>query len=250
MITEVASARGRTSPAEGRGSASSPEAGASLPKGEPIAQLAAAAADATTPLEALRRVTALRRELDDFERRQVARALAEGATFARIARDLGVSRQAAHRRFRELAADVPLVTTPDVRRVLRYAREEAEALGADAPAGEHVVLAVLRAGDLAAAALLRDAGAALDRARTQVEAASARAPLFRREPRTSDLRDLLAAPAQEARKHRGRRIEVEHLLLGTLEDDAGGAARMLRALGADVEAVRSGLAALLGAPLA
>jgi Clp amino terminal domain, pathogenicity island component len=242
-ITDAASARaGRASRDAGA------QAGESLAAGEPIAQLAAAAAEATTPLEALRRVTALRRELDAFERRQVARALAEGATFARIARDLGVSRQAAHRRFRDLAAaEVPLVTTPDVRRVLRYAREEAAALGAETPAGEHVVLATLRASDLAAAALLRDMGATLDRARTQAEASSPRAPLFRREAGRSDLRELLSVPAREARERGAHRIEVEHLLLGMLRDEAGGAARMLRALGVDLDAVQSGLATLLDA---
>ncbi|WP_028057553.1 Clp protease N-terminal domain-containing protein [Candidatus Solirubrobacter pratensis] len=214
--------------------------------GQRITQLAAEAAAASTPLEALRRVTELRRELDTFERQQVARALAEGATFARIARGLGVSRQAAHRRFRELAAaELPLLTTPEARRVLRYAREEAAALGADPPRGEHIVLAVLRAADLPAAALLRSAGITLERARTQVEAATPRTPLFQRDAGTEDMHALLAAPAREARGRGRGRIEVEHLLLGTLIDETGGAARTLRALGADVDAIRRGLGALL-----
>jgi DNA invertase Pin-like site-specific DNA recombinase len=69
-----------------------------------LAQLAAELAEAPTPRAALRRTGELRRELDAFERRQIAQALADGASFAAIARDLGVSRQAVHRRFRDLAA--------------------------------------------------------------------------------------------------------------------------------------------------
>src|SRR5689334_3853509 len=119
--------------------------------GERIAQLAAEVAAAASPLAALRTARELRRELDRFEREQVAFALAEGATFAGIARDLGVSRQAVHRRFRELAGGEEV--SADARRVLRDAREVASALGVRSPAGEHVLLAALGAPDLPAAAL-------------------------------------------------------------------------------------------------
>jgi transposase-like protein len=216
--------------------------------GERLARLAAEAAGAPTPGAALRKVSELRQELEAFERRQVAHALAEGATFAAIARELGLTRQAVHRRFRDLAStQPPLLTTPDVRRIMRYAREEATALGSDELAGEHILLAVLRAGDLPAAALLEGAGAGLERARTQVEAATPRRKLFHREPDAGDLRALLAAPAREARARGSRRIEVEHLLLGTLEDPAGGASRTLRALGVDPESIRAQIAGRLEA---
>jgi Clp amino terminal domain, pathogenicity island component len=211
-----------------------------------VRELAAAATEAPSPLEALRRLTELRQVLDEFERLQVSRALSEGATFTMIARDIGVSRQAAHRRFRDLAVTEPaLRTTEDARRVIRYIREEGLANGADAPASEHVVLAVLRAADLPASAVLRNAGATLERARTQVGGASPRTPLFKRRQGAGDLRELLAAAADEARKRKGRAIEPEHLLLGALRDDAGGAARTVRALGVSVEGVRDALSALL-----
>jgi hypothetical protein len=217
--------------------------------GERITSLAADAAGTDSASEALRKVSALRRELESFERLQVARALGEGMNFADIARELGVSRQAAHRRFRDLVSDEPpLHSAEATRRVLRYAREEAAALGAPAPHSEHVLLAVLRAADLPASAVLRNAGATLARARTHVEGTAARAPLFRRAPRASELRELLAAPAREARTRGSRRIEVEHLLLGALATDAGGAARTLVALGVDPEAVRDALSALLETP--
>ena len=207
-----------------------------------LAELATEVAGAPTPRAALRRLGELRHELDEFERRQVAQALAEGTSYAAIARDLGLSRQAVHRRFRSLAgAEPPLVTAPDVRRVLQYAREEAAALGAGVVGGEHVLLAVLRTDDLPAADLLRGAGATLERARSQVEGASPRPRLFRREPETGDLLMFLEAPAREVRARGGGAIEVEDVLRGVLADPGGGAARTLRAIGVDTGEVRSGL---------
>jgi ATP-dependent Clp protease ATP-binding subunit ClpA len=213
-------------------------------RGQRLAQLAAEAADAPSPRAALRQLGELRRELDAFERRQVARALADGASFAAVARDLGISRQAVHRRFRDLAAkDLPLLTAPEVPRVLQYAREEAASLGGGDLRSEHVLLAVLRAADLPAAERLRAAGVSLERARIHVEGTSPRIKLFKREPAADDLRALLEAPARAARARRGGRIEVEDLLLGALEDGDGGAVRTLRALGVEPEAMRDELAA-------
>jgi ClpA/ClpB-like protein len=204
---------------------------------ERLAQLAADAAGAPTPRAALRKLGELRRELDAFERRQVGHALADGASFAAIARDLGLSRQAVHRRFRALASEeAALLMTGDVRRVLRYAREEAAAVRAQEPGGDHVLLAVLRAG-IPAAAPLEAAGVTLDRARTQIHGVAPRGRLFGRGSDVADPRALLASAASEARARGGHRIEVEHLLVGTLDDAAG----TLRALGADPDAIRAEL---------
>ncbi len=52
------------------------------------------------PLLALDELQALRSELDAYENELVGRALASGASFAAVARSLGISRQAAHRRYR------------------------------------------------------------------------------------------------------------------------------------------------------
>jgi ATP-dependent Clp protease ATP-binding subunit ClpA len=212
-----------------------------------ISRLAAEAAEAISPRDALRAASELRRELDAFERRQVAAALAEGTTFAEIARDVGVSRQAVHRRFRGLAdSQAQPVMSAELRRILRDAREEAVAAGARALAGEHVLLATLRATDLPPAALLRTAGASLERARALAEGTSARTPLFRRGRATSDQPPLMTAPMAEARRRGAQRIEVEDLLIGLLSDETGGAARILRALGVDLDLVRTEIATLRG----
>jgi hypothetical protein len=209
--------------------------------GKRLARLAIETAGAPTPRTALRMLGELRRELDEFERRQVAHALGDGASFAAIARDLGLSRQAVHRRFRDVAGEeAPLLVTPGVRGVLRDAREEAVAAGAGELGSEHVLLAVLRA-DALAADVLRAAGAGLERARTQVEGASPRGNLFRREPDAGDPRALLAAAAAEARARGAHRIEVEDVLLAALADPAAAASRALRALGVDPGAIRAEL---------
>ena len=59
------------------------------------------------PTRGLANLTELRRELDELERVYVARALQSGSSFATVARPLGISRQAAHRRFRDLAVPPP-----------------------------------------------------------------------------------------------------------------------------------------------
>src|SRR5437763_4134188 len=55
------------------------------------------------PLDALRALAALRAQITDLERAQVTRALGNGASFAELAAAVGISRQAAHRRYRALA---------------------------------------------------------------------------------------------------------------------------------------------------
>ena len=81
-----------------------------------------------------------------------------------------------------------------MRRVLQYAGEEAASLGAGVVGSEHILLAILRADDLSAAALLRESGAALERARTQVEGSSPRPKLFRRVPDAGELLAFLEGP--------------------------------------------------------
>ena len=68
-----------------------------------LRELVEHAVRAGQPAAALRAMTALREELDAFERLQVARALDAGQSFGDVARAIGISRQAAHRRYRDLA---------------------------------------------------------------------------------------------------------------------------------------------------
>ena len=98
------------------------------------------------PLEALRALTALRAELDAFEREQVRRALESGDSYTTVARGLGISRQAAHRRYRGLIAAPPPRITAEVRDALRRAAAEAARRGSPTVEGEHVVHALTATG--------------------------------------------------------------------------------------------------------
>lgn len=73
-------------------------------------ELAARAADTTDYSRGLRAVAALRRLLETLELLQVQRALAGGASWSDIAADLGVTRQAVHRKY---AKRLRAQTTPE-----------------------------------------------------------------------------------------------------------------------------------------
>src|SRR4051794_517974 len=98
---------------------------------------------APDPVQALRELRALRAELDAFERERVRTALESGASFASIARGLGITRQAAHRRYRHLTEAKPrLVATPEALATLQRARHQAARLGSPTVEAEHVALAL------------------------------------------------------------------------------------------------------------
>ena len=212
-------------------------------QGEQLVRLATEAAAATSPSVALHRIGALRKALDEFEKAQVAIALSEGATYAAVGRDLGLSRQAIHRRFREAARSQPasreeepssLALSPEARMAFRYAREEAASLGDDV-GSEHLLIGVLLVWRLQA---VEDAGVSLERVRTQVSGSALRSGVFKRPGSTPDLRALLAEPAREALRTGSRQIESAHVLVGVLRDTNSAAARTLRAIGADPVEVR------------
>jgi hypothetical protein len=96
------------------------------------------------PIKALSMLTELRRELDELERVHVGRALQGGSSFADVARPLGISRQAAHRRYRDLATPAPQRPTlaPDARAALIRARQEAARHGSVSIDSTHLLLAI------------------------------------------------------------------------------------------------------------
>src|SRR4051794_14359043 len=133
--------------------------------GQIICRLAEEAADAPEADVALQRLTSLRQELEGVERQQVARALTAGGTFGDVARALGISRQAVHRRFRGLSprrSRSRLAPTPEVRLAIGYARAEAAELGAPTLTPELVLVGILRTGDRRGASALAAAGVTLE----------------------------------------------------------------------------------------
>jgi transposase-like protein len=98
---------------------------------------------APDPLRALHELRVLRTELDALERERVRAALEAGASFAEVARGLGITRQAAHRRYRHLTSEPPrLLATPEALAVLHKARHVAAQAGSPTVEAEHVARAL------------------------------------------------------------------------------------------------------------
>src|SRR4051794_8775687 len=98
---------------------------------------------APDPVRALHELRVLRAELDLLERERVRSALESGASFAAVARGLGITRQAAHRRYRHLTSEPPrLVATPEALTVLQRARHVAARAGSPTIEAEHIARAL------------------------------------------------------------------------------------------------------------
>jgi hypothetical protein len=190
------------------------------PNAQRILALLERALTASEPAAALRALTSLRAELDTLERAQVARALQAGDTFTQVARPLGISRQAAHRRYRDLATapEVPRrapALSVEARAALIRAREEAARHGSRCIDSEHLLLAVARTA--------RKRTIALD-----VEAARRTfgPPVVNGAPPAGIRPALHALLARDAGP-----LELDDLLRAALDDPDGGAVRLLDRLG-------------------
>lgn len=199
-----------------------------------LADEAAATADAETALTLLRE---LRVEVDELERSRVAEALRDGASFGTIAKAMGISRQAAHRRYRDLAPTAepePLQLSSHARRALHLAVQEARRLNARTVGSEHLLLGVLRSGGPTAGALEAE-GLTADAVRACVRAAAAPDP----EQRVTTT--VLKEAATVARARNSPFVEADHVVLAALNAPDGGALRAVTALGAQAAAVRARL---------
>jgi hypothetical protein len=229
---------------------------------ETLEQLARDAANHTDAEEALGALTALRRELDALEPPLVARALRAGASWSQIARALGVSKQAAHRKHRDVLSRDPgagadpgprILVTAEARRCVQFAREEARALGVDAVGTEHLLLGILRCRKSHAVIALNALGVTLERAKSGLQPTivdgetvaagetvgeGALGRLGRRRDITPHARRILEGALREAVKLRDGYIGVEHLLLALLTDQRNGAVQTLAELGVTPAQVR------------
>jgi ATP-dependent Clp protease ATP-binding subunit ClpA len=205
---------------------------------------------------ALRAVSALRQELDQIEPELVARALQAGATWSDVARALGVSKQAAHRKHRERAQTLQLsspgggpkvLVTAEARRSIQLAREEAKQLGQPAVGTEHILLGILRSRGSHAVKALNALGVTHEAARLSVQPTM---PGIVPDPSATDTdagagqgvtahaRRILEGSLREAVKRHEGYIGVEHILLALLADSRNGAVQTLEALKTTPKAIR------------
>ena len=229
--------------------------------GRRLCDLIQHAVAAEEPEASLRAVAALREDLVTFEEAQVARAFRRGASYRTIAEALGISRQAAHRRYRDVVGaersapdaggeepdpETRMLVTSEARAAVKLAREEAAALGSGAVGTEHLLLGILRLGDPHAAAVLQQLGVELATARANAHSTLVNGTLNGVPEGPKGISPTARAVFDQSLREAVRRgdgyIGVEHLLVASVVDDEGGAHRTLQALGVDPASVVDALA--------
>lgn len=212
-----------------------------------IEQLAHDTVQITDPETALRALSALRQELEAIEPELVQRALQAGASWSQIARALGVTKQAAHRKHRHLSEKAfntvgtgpKVVVTGEARRSIQFAREEARVLGQPAVGTEHILLGILRCQRSAAVRALGALGVTHVAARDSLQTTMPGAPAGHLTDDsaggnlngiTPHARRILEGSLREALKRDESYIGVEHLLLALLTDSRNGAVQTLEML--------------------
>jgi hypothetical protein len=215
-----------------------------------------AIADAETqePEQGLATVALLRTRLEELEALHVEKAVRAGWSWRRIAELLGVTKQAVHKKYaRRVAARLEaeeasserkrLVVTGLARQSVRFAREEAEALGETELRPDHLLLGLLRDEGGRAARALNTAGVTLERARAEAGSgrrkrmsAAMRAP-DEPLPVAPEARAILEESLREAVRRDDDHLGVEHLLLALVHADGGPALSLLESLGVEAAAL-------------
>jgi transposase-like protein len=220
--------------------------------GATIEQLARETVQIDDPETALRALTALRHELDATEPEIVRRALQARASWSQIARALGISKQAAHRKYRHLFEQIVGEPAPEqrvpfsdaTRHCIQFAAEEAKRLGQPAVATEHILLGILRCDRSQAAAALKAEGVTLETARDCLQTTMPGLPPSELDRPAEDYtvtphaRRIVDGSRREAREHGVEAIGVEHLLLALLSDSRNGAVQTLEKLKTTSERIR------------
>ncbi|MBI4824397.1 MAG: ATP-dependent Clp protease ATP-binding subunit [Nitrospirae bacterium] len=127
------------------------------------------------------------------------------------------------------------------RKIIIYAKEEAEKRQNDYLGTEHLLLAILREEDTLPIAILRKMGISSDELRMEIERnlpAGSNILTFGDVPFTPRAKKVLELAIEEARLLGHNYIGSEHLLLGLLREDEGIAGKILRSFGANLLGAR------------
>ncbi len=138
--------------------------------------------------------------------------------------------------------------TERARRVIILAQEEAKRLNHSVVGTEHILLGIIREGEGLASKVLESLNISLERMRAEIEGAIGRGERAPHEevsfaPRAKKVLELAL---DESRRLGHKYIGTEHLLLGLIREGEGIAARVLEAMGADLDRVRVQVVYLLG----
>lgn len=218
-----------------------------------LVELARRATRFDDPEKALAALAALRAHLDALEARHVEAAVRTGLSWSRIARLLGVTRQAVHKKHARRRRLRP-TATEQAREAVRMAGQEAASMGHRSVGPEHLLLGLLREDRGPAVEALDVHGVSFAAARREVrrlygqaeEGDGGRAARQSGVPISSRARGVLEEAVEEARRRADTRLGVEHVLVALLHDPDGGAVRALAALGVTPGEVEEELARTAG----
>jgi hypothetical protein len=188
---------------------------------------------------------------DDLVGHYVHQARDDGATWSAIGESMGVSKQAAQKRFVVSLSDRDdgLLTrfTPRARHMLSVARDEAERMGALEVGTTHLVLGLVNDPEGLAMRALAEMGVSAEAVRTAVEAAApppAPEPPSR-PPFAAESRTVLQVAVEEALRMQHNYVGTEHLLLAILAAPDTDGARVLAAEGVTRRKARPRLTRML-----
>lgn len=181
----------------------------------------------------------------------VDQARRSGASWTEIGKSMGVTRQAAQKRFvakhpGELSELDPSQGfsrfTPRAKNVVMASQNEARAAGNAEIGTEHIVLGLLVEPDALAGAFIKAQGVALDTVRQAAEQAlppAAGGQLPELIPYNADARKVLELTFREALRMGHNYVGTEHILLALLEHEDG--AGLLSGLGLDKTTAESAI---------
>ncbi|MFW6189285.1 MAG: ATP-dependent Clp protease ATP-binding subunit [Planctomycetota bacterium] len=140
--------------------------------------------------------------------------------------------------------------TEKTRKVINYARQEAQRLGHQYIGTEHLLLGLVREGTGMAATVLQRLGVESKRVRLEVEkvvkGGTDVIPSGKQPPFAPRAKKAFEYAFEEAKRMGQNYIGTEHLLLGLLREDEGIAAQVLANLDVDIDEVHECLMDLLG----
>jgi hypothetical protein len=199
--------------------------------------------------QASKTVTDLEQTSDALLGHFVDQCRRSGHSWSEISGALGVSKQAAHKRF---SFDVPRFErfTERARSVLAQSEEEAQHLGHGFVGTEHLLLALFGSPDGAAAQVLSEVGITRSRVETQILALIKRGTGSEKGklPFTPRAKEAVRNAVGEALRLGHDYVGTEHLLLGLLIDGESVAANVLVGLGANIEVARGRVTEFLNRP--
>jgi hypothetical protein len=184
------------------------------------------------PAGGLAAVRELREHLNRLESIHVENALREGWRWSDVAASLGLSKQAAHRKYAQAMRPRLERDTGAARLAVLYARQEAAALGAGALGTEHLLLGLTRLAGTRTAGALNGLG-------VTAESVHRVLPELEPEPGAPFTVPCRAALQEALRDRPG--LEPEHVLAALLRQDGCCALRALAELGVSPRAVRASL---------